>query len=149
MSTRDTGKATHSKMTRETYYLALAVEKCVAAGLKGRLTPLHHPFDVIVDDLETAVEVKTIILSERDWPLAIQRPGQHERKNKYLAEKTLFAFTLAVDYRGRTPRLYLREGHGTYQLGNMARCTNLKQVRRRLVASYRQRMQKPSETIGG
>jgi hypothetical protein len=109
-----------SKVYFSVQYRADAVERELAVGLKGRTTPKCCPFDIIIDEYEAAIEVKTILTSTRRGLGFIQMNARAKAlKRAYANANKLTMFTVAVDLRNSQQRLYVRSGIGTFELETM------------------------------
>jgi hypothetical protein len=114
-------------------------ETRLAHALGGRVTPKHCPADVILDDLNVAIEVKTIQSSSNPSHASIiqMSPLAKRRKRAYSSKKGLRLLTVAVDLRVEPHRFYVREGVGTFLLRNMQSADSLKTVKSLIKGSVR------------
>lgn len=109
--------------TKGTQDKAEHAEQMINKFLKGSIKSKDNaPFDIVhtVNGKRHGIEVKAIISQKND---KITQKGEAiNRKMAYAkANKIKGVHTVAVDYRGKTPVVYHREGVGSFRLGNMTK----------------------------
>lgn len=103
-------------MTADKHKQAMKVQGKVARALGGYETNDNKPFDVYVGQ-KAAIEVKAIIDQTNDKITMNARAIR--LKNDAIEKNGLTAFTVAVDIRGGSTKIYYRQGIGSFRLGSM------------------------------
>jgi hypothetical protein len=128
MDRRERAVVYQRKTTPEILLTASSIEAQVAKILKGRVTTNTAPFDVIVDELFMAVEVKTLCVSENAGQIFMNRLAK-ERKICYATSRQMQMVTVVVDLRAGQKTFYVRSGIGCFRLRNMQRVVRPRDLR--------------------
>jgi len=128
VSYSDRAKASYSRVSRDLMLRASISESVLAEALRGRVTPAASPFDIIIDDISVAIELKVLVSSAREGQVFVNKHAMG-RKQQYLVERGMQPFMIAIDYRAGEPAYYIREGVASYRLKNMQRCKSPRAMR--------------------
>lgn len=132
MSYSERAQAAYCRISPKFLFIAEQAEVGLAQVLRGRVTPKAAPFDIIVDDLNIVIELKTLLTSKNDGQIFVNKKAA-ARKSAYVLERGFKPYMVAIDYRHGEPVYYVREGTGSYRLQNMRRCSSARALRLYLI----------------
>lgn len=119
--------ASYNPSTHAKRVIAYDVQNKVAKALGSQSTPDHLPFDIIKGNV--GVEVKALIDRIRDD--ITMHPPSLRRKIDYAKEHYLKRmYTIVVDLRGGSEKVYYKKGVGSFRLNSMERLSGLSELKR-------------------